>query len=261
MNYLDIGYDKFLNKITGERDRMTSNQFDLFVPTISGDKIDTEIDGKYIGSGVSAEVVDRGAMLLDRIRGGIGFLGGTGNQYGYVRVFDENLLESLRIDSSGLTVPLGGFTFKNNSGKSIIDDRGIVSTSFLGDIVSDTNAFTTTNTSYTDVTNMTLNFSVSRGVKIIVGASVVGQNDSIATTNVDNCYTAIMFDGSQVGATMVTPGFPGSSVIPQAAGTTALVNAAAGHHNLKLQTKAVSAGTARLVATEPKVLWYVILGM
>ena len=261
MSYLDIGYDIYLNKRrTSDPERLSRNEIDTLIPTFPGEKIDSPILGSMVGPGVDASVINKGKMPLDRLYGGTMTVGGFSGAYGRMVDLDEdgNLLGSM--GSDGFKITKGDMEIRDRNRQIFMDSFGLVSNAFRGDIVSDTNAFTTNSTSYTDVTNMSLNFSVARGVKILVGATVTGQNDSIGAGNSDNCYSAITLDNNQVGGTMATPGEAILSVIPTSAGTTALVNIAPGAHNLKLRVKAVGAGTADLVGTEPKVLWYVILG-
>lgn len=66
MDYLELGFDKFLNRLNQEQQQIGSDEFDLFVDTITGSKIN---------SGLSQSI--NGRMEIDFDNGSITFKEGT----------------------------------------------------------------------------------------------------------------------------------------------------------------------------------------
>ncbi len=189
-------------------------------------------------------------------------VGGSGNGNGVLNVKDAAGAIKVILDNAGITINDGKLTIKDSSATTIIDATGLVSTAnFSNNFVTDSNAFTTTSDSFVDVTNMTLTFSLSRTSNVLIGASVVGRNDNTDTTNAYSVITQILADSTQVGGYMTTPGIYASGGIANTtAATSIIVSLAAGSHTVKLQTMRSGGGTARLTASNPKTLWYVVLG-
>lgn len=179
---------------------------------------------------------------------------------------DGNKITTGKIQSSnGLTyfdLDGGVIQISDQGGTTIMDSQGLKSdANFKNGSVTDSNNFSTSNTSFVDVTNMSLSFTLGREANVLIGASVVGRNDSASPSNIANAISQITCDGSQVGGHMVTPGVPDSSfrIGASCGGTSIIVHLAAGSHTLKLQVKS-SGGTVVLPSGNPKTLWYVVLG-
>ena len=264
MSYLDLGYNQYLTK---EQPSFSPSEIDplqaqQFTPTIEGTKIDSEMDGQFVGPGINASHITAGFMEFTRGRGGMLQLGGFNNLNGTFALLDADEIERITMDKDGMVINKGAMTIKDQTNQTIVDSTGLRSTTnFVGDTIVDSNAFTTTSDTFVDVTNMSLSFNLKRGSKLLVGASVVGRNDSISDSQNYGAISQIVLDNVSILGYMVTPGIPlTAGLMNLSAATSGIVNVSAGNHTLRLQLERTGGGTARLSASNPKTLWYVILG-
>lgn len=116
--------------------------------------------------------------------GGTIQLGGTNNQNGLLTVKDASGSTIVTINNSGVTVEGGNVTIKNSAGTTILDATGLVSTAnFLSSsTVSLNNTRTTSSSTFVDVSNTSLSFSLSRQQRVLFMAygdfaNVVGPSE------------------------------------------------------------------------------------
>ena len=227
-------------------------QFEKFAQDISGEKIGTQIAGNLVGQGISASNITTGTMSFDRAQGGSLILGGENNQNGTFTLRDADNIDRITMDKDGMIIDKGSMTIKNAKGQTIIDANGLRSTTnFSNGIITDSNLFSTTSTTYVDVTNMTLTFILSRGSNVLVGGGGACWN-SHAT---NNAQFRLEIDGVLFGPTL--PGQPASAATPIF--SSMILNLSAGPHTLKQKLLAVNAGEAFMPA-DVKTLFYIILG-
>lgn len=153
----------------------------------------------------------------------------------------------------------GNATFKGTvqaSGFDVIDENGLISTSnFTTANLTVAGVFSTSNTSYTDVTGSAFTITADRDIKVmfIIFAYIQIDNPNFQT----NGYFAdvILYDdflsGLAVG-TMSTPGVPATTAAgayrtnPAPVEETEIITVAEGTHHYKLQIKANGGGTASI---------------
>ena len=117
---------------------------------------------------------ERGVISAAKVRnfsfsqgqGGTLTLGGTLNGNGVLNINDSSGSSLVVADNNGITI-------KANNGTTIIDNIGIISQSnFKSDTKIDTNIYTTTSSSYVDVTGGTLEpFIITRPTKVLMSLS------------------------------------------------------------------------------------------
>lgn len=172
MSYLDLGYDD-----------------NLLSPLFSPDFISTANSVNFEGWD-SSQIVKLGKITspngqfyidfdnnhieVDSINWEKGFggtltLGGANNVNGVLSIKDATNTEKVLLDKDGITVSDGKITIKNDSGDTTIDSKGIVSTAnFASDTaVSLNNTRTTSSTSFVNVSNTTLTFTLTRSANVL----------------------------------------------------------------------------------------------
>lgn len=148
---------------------------------------------------------------------------------------------------------------------TIIDTTGLVSSAnFAFGSVTDSNSQTTTSTSFVDVTNMSLNFSLTRAARVLFLTTLTGGlSDAYNTSGV--VETIMDLDGSQIGGSIVLPGLTydtgGGTITKYFVGSGQIISSVnSGSHTVKLRFKTTNGSKTATISANPKFLGYIVLG-
>jgi len=163
----DLGYDQYFRRPLPQEYQLTSavNYDSLFE---DGSVISNKLED---GSVDSAKIK---SIRFDQIEGGTAILGGSENKSGILSLKNEQNIETVKLDKSGMTI-------KDENGQTVIDSTGLVSTStfpnFNKIVMNDSGNVIQTITAestYTTVTNgttpCTFTVTVPRAAKICIMA-------------------------------------------------------------------------------------------
>jgi hypothetical protein len=200
---------------------------------------------------------------FDRAQGGTLVLGGADNGNGLFRINDSDGDTIVQGDNTGITITDGKLVVQNSTGQSVIDASGLVSQTAFNFGSATSSAIDTTNSAtYTDAASMSVSFSTSRTVVVMVFTTFSGYADN--NYQGDSLVARMVLDGVQVGPDIFTPGAYDSTasvVIPQTGNAMTFTTVAAGNHTLKLQFRieTPTSGDVTLHDTE-RIIGYMIMG-
>lgn len=194
-----------------------------------------------------------GTFTFDKATGGTLILGGAGNGNGLLQVKNATGTDIVQLDNTGLHLA--------NGGKVIIDGTGLNSANnFYSDSVTG-GAFSTSSSSYVDVTSGALSSLVlTRSTKCFIYMAVNGYNsafdgwsqtavyDSYLSTQITNfvCNYHGILDLVWDGAGAITD----YAFFNQLSFVGRIFTLAAGTHNMKIQARSNTAGTNNIVGWE-----------
>ena len=185
VSYKQLGYSDYMEKpILGKSNRLSPLQIKTMFPM--------------------------GSINFDQASGGTLTVGGKEDAGGVISVLDSDASEKVLIDSSGITITGGKITIQDALGSTIIDSVGLVSdTSFTFDSVQGASgAQTESSTVWTDITGVTLDFSLTRAAHILF----LYQTSGFAAKDSDNTagiavQVRLVLDAGSVGTIMELQGF------------------------------------------------------
>ena len=179
-------------------------------------------------------------------QGGTLTLGGTDNVNGILSLLDALAVEKVRLDKDGLLINDGKVIIKDNEDTAIIDAKGLISTANFGsDYKFDAPAFTTSSSSFVDVTGASLTqFNLTRNTKFFMYLFVSGMNEDWV---VDGSFTEIEIYDSDTSLHIMNNYLralysPAPLMADEIQNRGALVGLEAGNHTLKLRCKSVGGG-------------------
>ena len=167
MSYLDIGFNENLTRevLPQQSDPFQS---DFLTEQIDGERIDSEINGNLIGSGISAKNITSEFMSFNRAKGGTLNLGGFNNLNGIFALKDSEGIDKVTMDKDGIIIDKGSMTVKDQNSKTVIDAQGLVSTNnFNWYNIADATDRTDTGTPFTTIANTALNFILKRPTTVL----------------------------------------------------------------------------------------------
>lgn len=193
----------------------------------------------------------------------VGIDGSTGNatfkgtvQAGSIISESELIGGSVNINDRFLVDEEGKVTIKDDVDTTIIDAKGLVSTaSFVGDTVSKNADQTFNNTNWTDISSLTLSFTLARAARVLFMATVTGYYNAMG----GQLQVRFNLNGNGVGPLM---GF-GYVDTAETVSAQFIIDVPAGSNIIKLQARDDGLGGSSGVVNAtrmPAVLNYVILG-
>ena len=245
---------------------MTGLQFDKFAQDIAGEKIGTEIAGNLVGQGISASNITTGQMSFDRAQGGSLILGGQNNQLGTFALRDDEDQDRITLDKDGMIIDRGKMTIKDKNNSLIIDSSGLVSSTQFktGNIVNNERR-TIQSTAWTDVSNTTLDFSLTRTVYVLLSVTIVALMEDMGGTDILTSTFAMNIDGTRENFLMYfrdsrieTPSTFSTQSRTYTLGYQVIKLLGNGGHTIKLQGN-ISNATFRLFI-DASTVYYIVLG-
>lgn len=219
---------------------------------------DASISNAKIGT-AAIGTANIGTLTFNEISGGTATFGGTTNGNGLVEVLNDAGGTVVQLNKAGLTVTNGSISLQNDSGSVSIDNKGVISAqNFSFSSVTDTNTFSVgATTSFNDIPNMSMTFSLNRASRVLFIATVSGGNTSDSGNGV---IARMLLNGSSIGGLMLTPGHEhAGGVLYNTASTQVIQSVASGSGTIKLQAAALSGGSGNISSNE-KFLGYIVLG-
>ena len=235
---------------------------------------DAAITSAKIGSAAITDA-NIGSLSFSILSGGTATLGGAANGDGLLLVKSAADAEVVRLDNAGILVNNGQIIVKNDSGGTVVDSAGIVSTvNFPNDQVFSNSGSSTSGTSYIDIPGSSLSpFVLNRATNVLITVTAGGYNN-LYYNDSDNSMRVKCVDDVDGGliefpvrGNWVTTGLNvdfgaetasfGLSVTQEINTLTAFIPLTAGTHTLKLQFRVSGAGTATY---DTFLLNYTILG-
>lgn len=117
------------------------------------------------GSITSAKI---GTISNNVLQGGTATFGGADDTDGVILVKNAGGTVVVQIDNTGITVIDGNISIQNDGGTTIIDGSGLTTANFVSDSIVDLgNTRSTSSTSFTDVANTTLTFSLAKTANVL----------------------------------------------------------------------------------------------
>lgn len=290
MDYSKVGLDPQLNSLNRRKQNkfVSGNEFDATMDygIITATRIGTAVIGSaqiqdaaignaHLGTAIIG-TANIGTLSFNEITGGTATLGGTLNGNGVLTVKDSGGTSRVLLDSSGITVTGGSITVENDSGGTIVDSAGIVSTvNFDSAQVTSNTERTTTGTDMADYTGGALSeVTFTRSVRLMMFLFCYGRNDDFNTgANATEVQIYDTFTGDSTGINVWLTGEwftevdwdTGTGLInsttervsAQTESNWGIVTAAAGAHIYKARWRVSTGGTGRMYNIR---LGYVVLG-
>jgi hypothetical protein len=124
-----------------------------------------------------------GDISWDKGQGGTLTLGGADNTNGILSIKDSSGDEKIIMDNEGITINTGKLTIKDEDESTVIDSKGLVSTtSFQFDTVVLESQITRSASGWGDATGLSLTFTLSRTANVLILASLSGKNTSLTSS-------------------------------------------------------------------------------
>lgn len=260
MAYTDIGFNEFLTRQTSTDLQLNPLQTQSLTYDFAGENIGSEVEGQFIGKGVSASNITTGDLSFDRAKGGTLKLGGADNTNGIFSLRDEADIEKILMDKDGVIINDGKITIASAKNKTILDSLGLVSTNaFKADtLYCGTETSTTSSILFlTQITDLGFNIVVPRETRILVIANIIGQNDGANTGG--QAFVAIAIDNVRITTAMPMHGsFLNSAMANVTTTAVAIGTLSAGKHYIHAALGRGVSGNAIARATSS--LSYVVLG-